>query len=529
MGKKGVVIGVVGAALLVAAAVGLGGWYVNNRHIKELESEISELQRQEKRSAVLQSVSSQMEQIAFQQKEISDQQREEALQQTRFANEMRERSEAERRNAITAQHLAMESERKALDAYDQAQQQREIAEHQRSQAEFSKRVADTLSYIALARSLGSLAIAQYRSGNKELANLLCYAANHYTSRYKGDFYYPAIFQALTLCGQSQKQWPRHDGPVKEIEFMPNSDNELVSVSSYGEILHHVRNGNNLKTTTIFKDNKYDFRDLYIDKTSRSVYAVSRTSHLVIKTDQGLKFLPLNDLVHPFSIELMQDQHYLLIVGENSLAKLDLRTNTIVATKKLDFNVTVCSRYDYAPLLFDDNGKMYIARDIDNLTTKKVPVIGKVTAFASSKGTGYEAYGLDNGIIFLLDKQKNIRRLVGHRSRITKLKLNGSRLYSSSYDGAVNLWVTNSEKTEPMTLMDMNSWIHCFNFDSSKNYIWAGNQKGQLSEVLFSVQMISDRAKKQISRNFTKDEWNYFVGTNVPYEQFLYFNRKEDER
>ena len=526
MKRKGLVIGVVGVALLTAAAVGLGGWYANNRHIKELESQLSELQRQEKRSSVLRSVSSQMEQIAFQQKEISDEQREEALQQTKLANEMRERSEAERRNAITAQHQAMESERKALDAFDQAQQQREIAEQQRIQAEFSKRVADTLSYIALSRSLGSLAITQYRAGNKDLANLLCYAASLYTSRYNGDIYDPTIFQALTLCGQSQNQWSRHDGPVRELEFMPNSDNELVSVSSYGEILHHIRNGNTLKTTTIFKDNRFDFRDLYIDKTSRSVYAVSRTGQLVIKTADGMKSLPLNDLVHPFSIEPMQDYKYLLIIGENSLAKLDLRTNTIVATKKLYFNVTYCSRYNYAPLLFDDKGKMYIVKDIDDLTIRKVPVLGKVTAFASSKGTGYDAYGLENGTIYLIDKQKNIRRLVRHRSRITKLKLNGFRMYSASYDGEVNLWVANSDKIEPMKLIDMNSWIHCFNFDPSKNYIWIGNQKGQITEVLFSVKLISERAKKQLTRNLTKEEWSYFIGKNVPYEQFLYYNRKE---
>jgi hypothetical protein len=35
-----------------------------------------------------------------------------------------------------------------------------MAEHQRIQAEFSKRVADTLSYVALGRSLGSLSVTQ---------------------------------------------------------------------------------------------------------------------------------------------------------------------------------------------------------------------------------------------------------------------------------------------------------------------------------------------------------------------------------
>ena len=150
------------------------------------------LLQKEKQSAVDRSISAQMEEIANQQREISDEQREEALQQTRVANEMRERSEAERHNAIIAQQNAIASERRALDAYDQAEQQRQIAEHQRIQAEFSKRVADTLSYLSLVRSLGSLSVNQYRAGNRDLATLLSYASYLFTSRYQGDVFYPTV-------------------------------------------------------------------------------------------------------------------------------------------------------------------------------------------------------------------------------------------------------------------------------------------------------------------------------------------------
>ena len=499
MGKKDLIIGAVGLALLMTAIAGMIGWYSSNARVRALEAQLQELRRQEKRSAVLQSVSKQMEQIAFQQKEISDEQREEALQQTRVANEMRERSEVERQNAIQAQQQAVISERKALDAYDQAQSQREIAEQQRVQAEFSKRVADTLSYVTLGRTLGSLSMAQLRAGNDDLANLLGFAACLYTSRYKGDVYNPSVYQSLSLCSQSKSEWPRHEGAIRDLEFMPQTDNELVTVSSY--------------------------RDVYIYPENKNIYAVSRTGDLFIKTSKNSQILPLTNMLHPFAIEPMQDKRHLLIVGENKLAKLDMTTNTIVGSQDLDFKVTLCSRYDYAPAIFDNKGKMHTVRDLNKFSSRKVPVLGNVSAFASSKSTGYEAYGLNDGTIFLLDKQKNIFRLIGHRSRVSKLKLNGSQLYSSSFDGTVNLWMTNKEKIEPMPLVNTNNWILHFTFDSSKNYLWTAGQRGTISETLISTQVMFDKLQKKVNRNLSQEEWNYYIGRNVPYESFLLLVRK----
>ena len=106
MGKKDLIIGAVGLALLMTAIAGMIGWYTSNTRVRALEAQLQELRRQEMRSAVLQSVSKQMEQIAFQQKEISDEQREEAIQQKKVADEMRQRSEMERMNALIAQEQA---------------------------------------------------------------------------------------------------------------------------------------------------------------------------------------------------------------------------------------------------------------------------------------------------------------------------------------------------------------------------------------------------------------------------------------
>ena len=32
--------------------------------------------------------------------------------------------------------------------------------------------------------------------------------------------------------------------------------------------------------------------------------------------------------------------------------------------------------------------------------------------------------------------------------------------------------------------------------------------------------MKERLQKKIKRNFTTDEWNYYIGQNVPYEPFI---------
>ena len=243
------------------AAIGFVGWHLERQKVEDLEERLDAMQSQELRSTIAHSVSAQMEQIANEQREISDEKREEALQQTRVANEMRQRSEQERLNAVEAERNAIASEKKALEASAVAESQRQMAEHQRIQAEFSKRVADTLSYIALGRSLGSISTIQNQAGNKETADLLSYASYLFTSRYHGDLYNPTVFQSLMKSSESMVSWSEHTGAVMNLDFPPNETNRLVTVSNYGEIIFCERKGDRLFTETLFKNNQYDFRDV----------------------------------------------------------------------------------------------------------------------------------------------------------------------------------------------------------------------------------------------------------------------------
>ena len=78
----------------------------------------------------------------------------------------------------------------------------------------------------------------------------------------------------------------------------------------------------------------------------------------------------------------------------------------------------------------------------------------------------------------------------------------------------------------MTLIETNNWIMHFNFDSTKNSFWMGDIKGNLTAVNISIPLMVDAIKKKLKRNMTQEEWNYFIGQNVPYETFVDTKGKE---
>ena len=215
-----------------------------------------------------------------------------------------------------------------------------------------------------------------------------------------------------------------------------------------------------------------------------------------------------------------NENNLLVIGEQGIGVLDMKRNIITSVQQLPFKVTMGSRKSGLPLLFDDAGNMHLVSGLSDMTTERVPVEGKVTAYCESKNIGMEAFGMVDGTIWLKDKNGRIQKLVGHQSRISKMKMNGRRLYSSSYDGSVNLWISDNDKIEPMPLLQTSNWIMHFQLDSTKETFWMCDAKGNIAAVNISINKMVEAMKKKMKRNLTAEEWNYFIGQNVPYEKFV---------
>ena len=510
-----VIIGILGGLLLSSVVIGIYLHLGDQKSISELESQLSMLRQQEQRSEVDRRVSKQMEEIAYGQQALSEERSQEAIRQSEIAKRMTLLSEAERKKAIEAQAIAEKSAAEAMNAYQMADRQRSEADRQRQQAEHAKLVADTLNYISLGRTMGSQSYAIYQTGDTELGNMLAYASYLYTSDYRGDLYTPAVFQALTQSAGSRQSWSIHNGSISRIYILPNSGRP-ITVSTYGEIFIHKIQDGHIITDSLMSDKQYCFRDVYADKSGKN-YAISNTGHLVIVKENSTKVIPIDNVDKPFNLQSLNDGKQLLIIGEHSAALLDIATDRILDSRRLPFRVVYSARRDYKPLLFDNKGGMHLVNSLDDMTNEKTGVTGQVTAYASSKNEKLAAYGMYDGTIWLAGNGK-MQKLVGHLSQVTKLKLNGKRLYSSSYDGRLLFWQTSEEQINPITLFQSDSWLTDFTFSTDKNYIWTGEQNGTITDYLIAMPKIAQRLRQNVKRNFTKEEWNYYVGKEIPYKE-----------
>ncbi len=504
-----------GVLLIGSLAAGLFMQRGDQERIKALESELGELRKQEEQSLVDRRVSQQLEKIAYGQEELAEERSREAIRQSEIAQEMTIRSEAERKKALQAQAAAEVSAEEARRSY-------QLAERQRLAADHARQVADTLNYISLGRSLGSQSYAVYRGGDKDFGTLLAYASYYYTHNYGGDLYGSSVFQALTQAAVGHRSWNIHNSRISAIDISP-SDGSLLSVSTYGELQVHKMQGGHLKTTSLIDDKNYCFRDVYAARNGKG-YALSHTGHLVVVDGGQMRVVYMENVARPFSLQAMNEGRQLLIVGENSVALFDMATEKVISTRHLGFKVTCTGTSDNRPMLFDSRGRMHQVKSLDNMITSKIPVQGRVTAFVHNKPGQLSAYGMDDGTIWLVYDSGKQRKLAGHQSKVTKLLFydegHGKQLYSSSYDGKLFFWMTNDMQIKPVTLFQADCWLTDFAFSRDNNYIWTSEYNGSVNEHLISLPMIVQRIRQKVKRNFTPEEWNYYVGKEIPYRRFV---------
>lgn len=516
MNNQRIIIGTMGVLLLLSTAAVLYISHADNARIGELESQIGELREQEKQADIDRRVSKQMEEIAYGQQLLAEERSNEAVRQSEIAQEMTLRSEAERQKAIVAQGIAETSAQEAKNAYQIAERQRMVADEQRQQAVHAKLVTDTLNYISLGRTLGSQAYSIYQAGDKELGNMLAYASYLYTHDYGGALFNPSVFQALTQSAGGRRSFGIHNGSVSCTRISPR-DNHLLTTSTCGEIFSHRMNGSQMQTKRLMSDRNFCFRDGYAARNGKD-YAISHTGHLVVADGQEIRTIFLEQITRPFSLQDIHDGRQLLIVGENSVALFDIASEKVISTRRLDFSIVSTGRRENKPLLFDNRGGMHLVNSLDDMTREKVPVSGQVTAFAKNSSRRLTAYGMLDGTIWLIDGKGKTYRLVEHLSQVTKLEFDAYRLYSSSFDGKLLFWMTSDPQIKPITLFQSGSWLNDFTFSKDMDYIWTGEYNGTVTEYLISLPKIAQRLRQNVRRNFTQEEWDYYVGKGIPYRK-----------
>jgi len=488
-------------ALLIGAIVQMG------RKNDELSAQLEKLRASDKQSFIVRQISRQMEEIAQGQKEISDKRRMEAEAQTVIAENMRMRADDERRNALIAEGQAIEASKVARKEQREANEQRKIAEASRNQAVAEKNRADTLAYIALGRSLAIKSTFQYNAGNLNIARMLAYYSWLYTTRYNGNIYDGVIYASLYNFSKLLKL----QVSKAALTSMVADNNAVYICTKYGEVKTY-RTLTSKSEKIIFSDKSFDFRDGLLD-SKKHYWALDVNGRLLKLTPQkqiitltGSKFFRLLTLGKSFLCAISQTSIYIIPINDPTKAKL-IATGSYTAAGKHGEKADVATSTG-SILTINEYGK--IGNTSKNLN------IGKITAIEwSSSGRG--AYGNAKGEITIVDESDHkLLTIKAHKSAISRLRLKDGQICSAGYDGYIYLWNIRSDKYESTTLASESVWVR--SISRAGSYLYYLLESGQLGRININPDDMIKRIRKQIKGDMSHQDWNYYIGSQIPYEK-----------
>ena len=497
--------------------------------IAELQEDISELQKKELQAKVTQRVSEQMEDIAFQQKNISDKQRDEALKQSQIADIERGKAEIERGLAQQAQMQAVEAAQQADQMRIIAENQTELATNNMMDAEEARAKADTLFYLSMGNSLAQAALAK-GSVATDISRLLSYASWHYTKQYGGSENSDNVYKALLYSSNSiDKINTELKGSVRSIDIINiGGARWVLSVTDYGE----VALCNNAREHHRFYVEDAPFRGMTMISSNRCA-AITSNGKVIVMEFSGAHN-PQMKVVGMIRLGagVWRDICYIgkglvVVMSDRSLVWVNGESMGVKAVTKLETGLHSLGYESDSGILhlFGKNGLHYVASASNNNQCKRsdlTSVKELITAYFYNKSTGTHLLGTESGTIYIISKNGRIMNtLSGHTGAITSIKSLNQAVISTSYDHTMRFWSFASMTSIAESIeFRFEAWPLSFVVDNDSQMIWIGNEAGSVNRFCTSASKNADATKALLRREFTMDEWNYYIGKSVPYRTFM---------
>jgi WD40 repeat protein len=98
--------------------------------------------------------------------------------------------------------------------------------------------------------------------------------------------------------------------------------------------------------------------------------------------------------------------------------------------------------------------------------------------------------------------------------------NGKLLATSSSDWSIHLWNSSSlsQQQQPIVINDFDSWVLAIRFtNDGKRLVACGADKTVRIRNVDTADLYAELQKK-VKRNLTVDEWNKYIGKDIPYDK-----------
>ncbi len=465
--------------------------------------------------------------------------------------EQREAAEKAEQEALDNANLARQNEIQAKRNEETANQERKRAEANEVKANqeaerANKNAADAQRqrYLAIAKSM---AVKSKELSDKEQEALIAQQAYKFNTKYEGYIYDNDIYNGLYTALQKldhplTKSLEAHEHGAARALVTQATGNHMYSAGSDGKIIRWTESNNQWKSEILVNRKDYQFYTLAISPDGKWLAAAGLgdeiNNHVELYTLDNMSAAPKKIAGYRYAIENLNfapdgKGFYARDNAGRSIryAELTSSASREVIGSQIKISAIDLSNDGKYIIGAGDNGSLFIWDVKNNYTAKEIKGLGDhLTAIEFSPQGTQVITGDNNGLVKLYDLQSEfvVRILSGHTSAIEQIQFNhaGTFMATASKDKTVRLWNINRLREQPLVLSDHRDWVWSVTFTPDDEQLLASVHsatetiKGVEHTIRAWPTKIPHMASilcGMVGRNLTKEEWEIFVGEDLPYE------------
>ena len=432
-------------------------------------------------------------------------------------------AEEARKQKIVAEIQKNYAERNAGKAIEQ----RNIAKEQLS-------VTQRMRMLSVGKSMALKSLQL--NGQKDLQTLLAYQAWVFNKNNKGpgndaDIYAGLYNVALQYGDPTLKTFRGHSGDIKSIAFLPGS-NEFFTSGNDGKVLKWSSGGKDQTLQIIYSGS--DIIDVLAVSPDASWLACG-------SSNSSIRMIPLKGNVSGYemaghsggikSLVFSYDSKYLYSAAlDGKVLKWDIaaRTSMNVATGSMEISsIDISSNGNYIAGI-STNGNVLIWNPDKKTDNFRIETTGKnIKVVKFNTENNLLALGDADGNVELwdIDLHKKLAEVKAHDGQVNDIQFNSilNQMATAGNDKKIKIFNIKdpADLTEPpVSLADNDGFVLVMRFSPDGQMLVSGesgagnNLLGRPSHSDYLAQNMCDL----VSRNMTREEWNIYVGKDIPLEK-----------